>query len=71
MNRSDTEIHDPVFGFKRDLIRLIGNLCYKSKENQDLVRIDAAKSYQTHFTVLQFIHQNEIIFLICHLQLFK
>ena len=30
---------DPVFGFKRDLIRLIGNLCHKNKENQDLVFI--------------------------------
>ena len=28
---------DPVFGFKRDLIRLIGNLCHKHKENQDQV----------------------------------
>jgi len=27
----------PVHGFKRDLIRLIGNLCYENKENQDLV----------------------------------
>lgn len=30
---------DPVFGFKRDLIRLIGNLCYKHKENQDQVSV--------------------------------
>lgn len=29
---------DPVFGFKRDLIRLIGNLCHEHKENQDQVR---------------------------------
>ena len=29
---------DPVFGFKRDLVRLIGNLCYEHKENQDQVR---------------------------------
>ena len=28
---------DPVFGFKRDLIRLIGNLCHEHKENQDQV----------------------------------
>jgi len=29
---------NPVHGFKRDLIRLIGNLCYKSRSMQDLVR---------------------------------
>ena len=29
----------PVHGFKRDLIRLIGNLSHGNKENQDLVRI--------------------------------
>lgn len=29
---------NPVFGFKRDLIRLIGNLCYQHKANQDQVR---------------------------------
>jgi len=29
---------DPVFGFKRDLIRLIGNLCHENRENQDQVR---------------------------------
>ena len=28
---------NPVFGFKRNLIRLIGNLCWKHKENQDTV----------------------------------
>jgi hypothetical protein len=28
---------DPVFGFKRDLIQLIGNLCHNNKQNQDLV----------------------------------
>ena len=28
---------DPVFGFKRDLIRLIGNVCHEHKENQDQV----------------------------------
>lgn len=28
----------PVNGFKRDLIRLIGNLCYQHRENQDKVR---------------------------------
>lgn len=32
----DTE--SPVYGFKCNLIRLIGNLCYKHKENQDQVR---------------------------------
>ena len=28
---------DPVFGFKRDLIRLIGNLCHEHTSNQDQV----------------------------------
>lgn len=37
LNREKME-SDPVFGFKRDLIRLIGNLCYEQKENQDQVR---------------------------------
>lgn len=30
---------EPVFGFKRDLIRLIGNLCYDHKVNQDQVSV--------------------------------
>ncbi|NWH97302.1 ATX10 protein, partial [Tichodroma muraria] len=31
------EISHPAEGFKSHLIRLIGNLCYKNKENQDKV----------------------------------
>ena len=31
--------HHPVFGLKRDLIRLIGNMGYRHKSNQDLVSI--------------------------------
>ncbi|XP_038009205.1 ataxin-10 [Motacilla alba alba] len=31
------EISHPAIGFKSHLIRLIGNLCYKNKENQDKV----------------------------------
>ncbi|NWV66611.1 ATX10 protein, partial [Malurus elegans] len=31
------EIAHPAVGFKSHLIRLIGNLCYKNKENQDKV----------------------------------
>ncbi|XP_052546657.1 ataxin-10 isoform X1 [Tympanuchus pallidicinctus] len=31
------EISHPAVGFKAHLIRLIGNLCYKNKENQDKV----------------------------------
>ncbi|XP_067387044.1 ataxin-10 isoform X2 [Emydura macquarii macquarii] len=34
---ADREISHPAVGFKSHLIRLIGNLCYKSKENQDKV----------------------------------
>jgi len=33
------EISHPAVGFKAHLIRLIGNLCYKNKENQDKVSI--------------------------------
>jgi ataxin-10 len=29
---------NPVFGFKRDLVRLIGNLCWRHKKNQETVR---------------------------------
>jgi len=29
----------PVYGLKKDLIRLIGNMAYHNKENQDMVRI--------------------------------
>ncbi|NWI94743.1 ATX10 protein, partial [Pitta sordida] len=31
------EISHPAVGFKSHLIRLIGNLCYRNKENQDKV----------------------------------
>ena len=34
--------NDPVFGFKRDLIRLVGNMCHKYKSNQDQVRLLAS-----------------------------
>ena len=30
-------VENPVFGFKRDLIRLVGNMCWRHKENQDEV----------------------------------
>lgn len=29
----------PAFGFKACLVRLIGNLCWRHKENQDQVRL--------------------------------
>ncbi|XP_056653596.1 ataxin-10 isoform X1 [Monodelphis domestica] len=35
--RGDGDISSPVAGFKSYLIRLIGNLCYKDKNNQDKV----------------------------------
>jgi len=34
----DTLEASPVYGFKRDLVRLIGNMCFQCKANQDLVR---------------------------------
>ncbi|XP_054718905.1 ataxin-10-like [Uloborus diversus] len=36
-SKEDIEAH-PSFCFKKNLIRLIGNLCYGCRENQDLVR---------------------------------
>lgn len=35
---ADETVKNPVYGFKRDLIRLLGNLCWKHRENQDQVR---------------------------------
>ena len=29
----------PVFGFKRGLVRLIGNMCWRHKKNQDIVSL--------------------------------
>ncbi|GIY94955.1 ataxin-10 [Caerostris extrusa] len=31
-------LYHPFYGFKRNLIRLIGNVCYGYKDNQDIVR---------------------------------
>ena len=28
---------NPVFGFKRDLVRLVGNMCWRHRKNQDTV----------------------------------
>jgi len=38
INETDSESQNPVFGFKRDLIRVIGNLVYKCPQMQDWVR---------------------------------
>ncbi|XP_054162356.1 ataxin-10-like [Oppia nitens] len=38
INESDCEAQNPVFGFKRDLIRIIGNLVFKCQQMQDWVR---------------------------------
>lgn len=35
---SEDTVENPAFGFKRDLIRLVGNLSWKHKENQDEVK---------------------------------
>lgn len=35
---NDPEIRNPVHGVKGDLVRLVGNLCWKHKANQDKVR---------------------------------
>nr|XP_042896636.1 ataxin-10 isoform X1 [Parasteatoda tepidariorum] len=65
----------PLFGFKKDLVKLIGNLCYGCKENQDLVRkldgiplvldcckLDAKNPYIMQWCILairNIVHQNE------------
>lgn len=36
--RAEGDISNVAEGFKSHLIRLIGNLCYKNKDNQDKVR---------------------------------
>ena len=35
----DAVAANPVFGFKRDLVRLIGNMCWRHRKNQDMVRV--------------------------------
>lgn len=35
----EKDISHPAVGFKSHLIRLIGNLCYKNKGNQDKVSL--------------------------------
>jgi ataxin-10 len=37
--KAEGDIEHMTEGFKSHLIRLIGNLCYKNKENQDKVRL--------------------------------
>ncbi len=37
LDAADVEAN-PVFGFKRDLVRLIGNMCWKHTKNQDTAR---------------------------------
>ncbi|KQL48244.1 ataxin-10 [Amazona aestiva] len=47
------EVLHPAVDFKSHLIRLIGNLCYKNKENQDKVYLTYSKnmsSPQSHWT---------------------
>ena len=33
------DTHHPIFGFKKDLIRLIGNICHEHRVNQDKVNM--------------------------------
>ena len=35
----EVDPHHPVFGLKRDIIRLLGNMSYRHRKNQDLVNI--------------------------------
>nr|XP_028572387.1 ataxin-10-like isoform X1 [Podarcis muralis] len=49
----------PAVGFKSHLIRLIGNLCYKNKANQDKVR----KAKDCKQFIVQFIVQKDIYIL--------
>lgn len=36
--KENNYFNNPVFGFKAALVRIIGNLCWKSKKNQNLIR---------------------------------
>ena len=37
MSSSDVDSHNPVYGLKSNLIRLIGNMAHRNRGNQDLV----------------------------------
>lgn len=47
--KAEGDIEHMTEGFKSHLIRLIGNLCYKNKENQDKVRLFLNVSHTTLF----------------------
>ncbi|XP_077987241.1 ataxin-10-like [Glandiceps talaboti] len=38
LSGQEGDADNPAYGFKRDLIRLIGNMTYRNQKNQDLVR---------------------------------
>ena len=43
-DKSKVQSSHPVYGLKRDLLRVIGNFCYKHRANQDKVNIILFKS---------------------------
>lgn len=47
--KAEGDIEHMTEGFKSHLIRLIGNLCYKNKENQDKVRLFLRVPHRTLF----------------------
>ncbi|CAG2162718.1 unnamed protein product [Oppiella nova] len=57
INETDSESQNPVFGFKRDLIRVIGNLVYKCPQMQDWLReFDGIPLVVKHHQSHQLIH---------------
>ena len=35
--QSDVDQSHPAYGLKKDLIRLVGNMCHRHRRNQDMV----------------------------------
>jgi len=50
--QGDVNPDHPVFGLKRDLIRLLGNMAYKHRTNQDMVNM-CLISLLLHMLILQ------------------
>jgi ataxin-10 len=47
--KPEGDISNMAEGFKSHLIRLIGNMCYKNKDNQDKVKLFCGMSYMYVF----------------------
>lgn len=51
--RVEGDVKNMAEGFRSHLIRLIGNMCYKNKDNQDKVRLflTVSKTHVTSFRI--------------------